>query len=111
MEKFKKITSLALMCALAAAVVLEFALCFLRGYEELWYTILVPGAIVVALAVAAYKTRFKWLYFIGTAILLGGAVLLIGFPSYVMFAALILGGLSLAAEIALLVLYIMQRRK
>ena len=110
MEKVTKYLNLALLILLAAACLGEFVLCFIRGYSELWYTILVPSVLVVALAVAAFKTHVKWLYFIGTAIVLGGAVLLIGFPLYVMYLALIFGGLSLAAEICMLVIYICGRR-
>lgn len=80
----------------------EFVLCFIRGYEELWYTIAIPSVIVTVLALFAFKTRCKWLFFVGTAIVSGGAVLLIGFPAYVMYLALISGGFSLAAEAAML---------
>lgn len=110
MEKVKKYLNIALLAALLLACWAEFVLCFIRGYEELWYTILVPSVIVTVLAAFAFRTRLKWLYFIGTAVVLGGAVLLIGFPSYVMFVALICGGLSLVAEIFWLVLYIKGRR-
>ena len=78
MEKVKKYLNIALIAALLAACWAEFILCFARGYEELWYTILVPSVIVTVLAAFALKTRFKWLYFIGTAVVLVGAVLLIG---------------------------------
>ena len=105
-----KYLNIALIASLLAACWAEFILCFARGYEELWYTILVPSVIVTVLAAFALKTRFKWLYFIGTAVVLGGAVLLIGFPSYVMYVALVCGGLSLVAEIFLLALFIKERR-
>lgn len=109
MEKIKKYLNIGLCIAILAACWGEFILCFARGYEELWYTILVPSLIITALSACALKTRLKWLYFIATAIELAGAVLLIGFPNYVMFLALILGGLSLAAEIFWLVLRIKKR--
>ena len=103
MEKFWKYLPLCILISLVAAVVGEFILCFARGYSELWYTILVPGLIICALAAAGYFTRFKWLYFIATVIIAVGAVLLIGFPAYVLYLGFILGGLSLVGEIILLV--------
>lgn len=109
MDKFLKHLNTLLFAALAVACLGEFILCFARGYEELWYTILVPSAVIAALAALAWRTRFKWLYFIATAVMLGGAVLLIGFPNYVMFVALILGGLSLVGEAFWLGVYIKSR--
>lgn len=106
MEKVQKYLNIALMIALTAACGGEFILCFARGYEELWYTILIPSAIVAALALSAFCTRHKWLYFLASAIVSGGAVLLIGFPDYVMYLALVLGGLSLLAELFWLVFYL-----
>ena len=82
-----------------------------RGYEELWSTILVPSVIITVLALFAFKTRIKWLYFIATAIELAGAVLLVGFPSYAMFLAFILGGLSLVAEIFWLATWCAKRKR
>ena len=66
-------------------------------------------AVIAAIAALAWRTRFKWLYFIATAVMLGGAVLLIGFPNYVLFVALILGGLSLVGEAFWLGVYIKSR--
>lgn len=106
MEKVKKYLNVALPVALIASCWGEFILCFARGYEELWYTILIPSAIVTALALSAFRTRHKWLYFLASAIVSGGAVLLIGFPDYVTYLALVLGGLSVLAEIFWLVLYL-----
>ena len=111
MKNAIKYLNLALLIALAVACWGEFILCFVRGYEELWYTIAVPSAIVTVLAVFGFKTRAKWLFFIGTAIVLAGAVLLIGFPSYIMYVALILGGLSLVAEVFWFVIWLRERRK
>ena len=48
MEKVTKYLNLALLILLAAACLGEFVLCFIRGYSELWSTILVPSALVVA---------------------------------------------------------------
>lgn len=103
MEKFLKYLPLCIMISLIVAAAGEFILCFARGYEELWYTILVPGLIICVLAAAGYFTKYKWLYFIATAIIAVGAVLLIGFPAYVLYLGFILGGLSLVGEIILLV--------
>lgn len=111
MDKVKKYLNIAVLAMLCLACWGEFILCFIRAYSELWYTILVPSAIVTALAVAAYFCRAKWLYFIATVIVIGGAVLLIVFPSYVMFLAIVCGVLALAGQIAMLVLYCLERRK
>ena len=111
MEKVLKYINIALLAALLVACWGEFILCFARGYEELWYTILVPSAIITVLCAFGFKTKLKWLYFIATAIVLAGAVLLFGFPSYIMFLAIILGALSLIAEILWLAVYIKGRRK
>jgi len=110
MEKLKKYLPLCVMGFLLVACWGEFILCFARGYEELWYTILVPSAIITALAVAGYFTKLKWLYVIATALIVAGAVLLIGFPSYVLYLGLILGGLSLVGEIIMLAFYIKDRQ-
>lgn len=98
------------MVCLLAACWAEFVLCFARGYEELWYTILVPSLVVTVLAAAGYLTKHRWLYFIATVIVVGGAILLIGFPSYILYAGLIFGALSLAGEITLLILYFKNRK-
>ena len=70
-----------------------------------------PSAIITVLCAFGFKTKLKWLYFIATAIVLAGAVLLFGFPGYIMFLAIILGALSLIAEIFWLAVYIKGRRK
>jgi hypothetical protein len=111
MKKLKEYLPLFIMVCLFVACWVEFILCFLRGYEELWYTILVPSVIVSALAVAGYVTKHRWLYCIATVIIVVGAILLIGFPSYVLFAGLSFGALSLAGEITLLIFYLKERKK
>lgn len=109
MEKVLKHLNPAIFTALIVACWGEFVLCFIRGYEELWYTIAIPSVIVTVLALFAFKTRCKWLFFVGTAIVSGGAVLLIGFPAYVMYLALISGGFSLAAEAVMLAFWLAGR--
>ncbi len=111
MDRIKKYLLLGIFIALAVACWGEFVLCFARGYNELWYTILVPSVIVTALAAAAFFTKAKWLNAVATVIVLVGAALLIGFPDYTMFLALILGGASLVAETVLLVMYVREKRR
>lgn len=111
MNKTEKYLSVGILAALCAAVVGEEILCFIRAYSELWYTILVPGLVVVALALIAYFKKCRWLNVIASAIVVVGCALLVGFPSYVMYLALILGIASLVAEIIELVLYVVQKRK
>jgi hypothetical protein len=111
MKKLKEYLPLSIMICLLAACWAEFILCFLRGYEELWYTILIPAIVVSALAAAGYFTKHRWLYCIATAIVLGGAILLIGFPSYVLYAGSAFGALSLVGEIALLIFHLKERKK
>lgn len=111
LKTFEKYAGPGLAIVISAACVLEFILCFVRGYEELWYTILVPSVIVIALACFACFTRRKCLYAVASAILVAGSILLIGFPSYVMYAALILGALSLLTEAVWLILRILWGRK
>lgn len=111
MERFKKYLPLLIMVCLLAACWIEFILCFARRYEELWYTILVPSALITALAVAGYRTKYRWLYFIATAIIVVGVIFLIGFPSYVLFAGITFGTLSLAGEITLLIFYLKDSKK
>lgn len=111
MDKVIKYVNIGLFAAILVACWGEFLLCFARGYEELWSTILVPSVIITVLALFAFKTRIKWLYFIATAIELAGAVLLVGFPSYAMFLAFILGGLSLVAEIFWLATWCAKRKR
>ena len=110
MEKLIKYLPLCVLISFLIAVWGEFILCFIRGYEELWYTVLVPGVLLTALAVAGYLTKFRWLFFIATALIFLGAILLIGFPSYVMYLAFICCGLSLIGEVALLILFIKNKR-
>ena len=111
MEKFLKYLPLCIMISLIVAAAGEFILCFARGYEELWYTVLVPGIVICALAVAGYLTKFRWLLFIGTAIIAIGAILLIGFPSYVLYVGFIFGGISLVGEIIMFAHYIRNRNR
>lgn len=109
MDNVKKYLNIAQLFLLLAACWGEFILCFARGYSELWYSVLVFGIITSALAAAAFFTRHKYLYFIASSVVITGAVLLIGFPAYVAFAALICGGLSLAGEAAVLVLHLKRK--
>ncbi|MCD8294777.1 MAG: hypothetical protein LUE27_06015 [Clostridia bacterium] len=111
MKKVFSLFNLILMIVILVACWGEFILCFARGYEEFWATILIPSVIITALCIAGYKTRLKWLYAIGSVIIIVGAVLLIGFPSYIMYLGLILGAISLVAEIVWLVLHLRNRKK
>ena len=111
MRDVKKYISLGVSVALLVACWGEFILCFIRGYSELWYTIAVPSLIVSALALAAFLCKMYWLNFIAAAIAIAGCILLVGFPAYVMYLGFALGGASLVAECALLVMCVMQKRK
>ncbi len=110
-KKIEHILYIALPILILVACYGEFILCFIRGYEELWYTILVPSIVCTILTIFGYKTHLKWLYFIATVIIIAGTVLLIGFPSYIMFVALICGGISLIVEIVLLVFHFLKKRQ
>ncbi len=100
-----------LLIAIMVACWGELVICFLRGYEEFWVTILIPSVVITVLCIVAYLTHFKWMYAISSVIIIAGVVLLIGFPSYVMYLGLILGALSLIAEIVWLVLYLLDKKK
>ncbi len=104
MNGLRKILPTVILAAVATAAVGEFIICFIRGYSELWYSVLVPGAITLALAVAAYFAKVRWLNAVASVVWITVCVLLIGFPAYVMYLGLILGGLTLVAEITELVL-------
>ena len=111
MNGSKKYISLGIFVALVVACWGEFILCFIRGYSELWYTIAVPSLIVSAIAVAAFLSKKYWLYSAATAMIIAGCVLLVGFPSYVMYLGFALGGAALVGECALLVIFIIEKRK
>lgn len=110
MKNLHKYINIVVLVALCLACWGEFILCFIRAYSELWYTILVPSLIVTALAFGAFFSKFRWLYFIATVIVIAGAVLLIGFPSYVMYLAIICGAVALAGQIMLWAMYIKNKK-
>ena len=105
MEKLKKNISVCTLITLLIACWGEFILCFVRGYSELWYTILIPSLLVTVLSVIGFLSDYKRLFLIATVITIGGAVLLIVFPAYIMYLALSLGAVSFAEEIILFILY------
>lgn len=111
MRDVKKYISLGVFVALLVACWGEFILCFTRGYSELWYTIAVPSVIISALALAAFLRKKHWLNFIAAAIAIAGCILLVGFPAYVMYLGFTLGGAALVGECALLVIFIIEKRK
>lgn len=110
MIKFKKHINIATLALLLLAVWGELVICFARGYGELWYTILVVAVVVSGLSIAAFLTKCKYLYVVASVLTILGVILLIGFPAYVCYLALVCGVLSLAGESLLLVIYLKERR-
>ena len=102
----KKIIEHLPMCILSSlflAVWVEFILCFIRGYSELWYTILTAAVIVSVIAFFGYHTKKVWLSIIATAFIVVGSELLIGFPDYTVYFAFVANGFALLFETILIV--------
>lgn len=104
MEKIRKYLTIGILASLILGGLGEFILCFIRGYSELWYTILAMDVLVSIFLVIAVLKKKIWPTYVSTGFLLAGAILLATFPYYVMYLAFICGGLSLVAEIVLTVL-------
>ncbi len=111
MKKFLKYINIILLSLLALGCVGEFIICFIRGYSELWSTILVGSILVLAFAVAAFLTKAKVLYLVSTVLLGVGTVLLIGFPSYYMYLGLVVTVITLILEIIWFVFRLMGKTK
>lgn len=99
--KMKKLVNFLAPLSLLLGCVGEFVCCFVRGYEELWLSILLVSLEILSLAAIGLFKRNLLFSFFGTALGLFGSVLLIGFPSYVPFAAIVFFGLSLIRELIL----------
>ncbi len=110
MLKLRKYLPLAVAVCLLCAVWGEFIICFARGYEELWYTILALCIVVTALAAAGYATKLRWLYFIASVIIFASVALLIGFPSYACYCALVLGAVATVGQAVMAVLYLIDKK-
>lgn len=93
-KKFKNITFLLILLATVG----EFLCCFLRGYQELWLTILIVSLEIILLETVGRFTKLGFFSLIAITLGLTGSILLIGFPSYIPFCALICFGLSLISE-------------
>ena len=87
-EKIIEHLPVCILSSLLLAVWFEFILCFIRGYSELWYTILTAAVIVSVIA---------------TAFIVVGSELLIGFPDYTVYFAFVANGFALLFEIILIV--------
>lgn len=96
----KKKLNLFIFILLILATVSEFICLFLRGYSELWLAVLVVSLEIWCLGFVSLFTKAHFLFLIATLLGLTGSILLIGFPSYIPFAALIFFGLSLIAEVS-----------
>ena len=88
MKKIIEHLPVCILSSLLLAVWFEFILCFIRGYSELWYTILTAAVIVSVIA---------------TAFIVVGSELLIGFPDYTVYFAFVANGFALLFEIILIV--------
>lgn len=95
----KKKINLCTFSLLVLATVSEFICLFIRGYSELWLTVLVVSLEIWCLGLVALFTKARFLFFVATLLGLIGSILLIGFPSYIPFAALIFFDLSLIVEL------------
>ena len=103
MKKIIEHLPVCILSSLLLAVWGEFILCFIRGYSELWYTILTAGVIVSVIAFFGYHTKKVWLSIIATAFIVVGSELLIGFPDYTVYFAFVANGFALLFEIILIV--------
>lgn len=88
MKKIIEHLPVCILSSLLLAVWFEFILCFIRGYSELWYTILTAAVIVSVIA---------------TAFIVVGSELLIRFPDYTVYFAFVANGFALLFEIILIV--------
>ncbi len=77
----------------------EFISCFIRGYSEFWLTILIVSLEIIVLASIGMFTKLKFFSLFATALGILGSILLIGFPSYIPYAALIFLAISLILEV------------
>lgn len=111
MEKLKKNISVCTLITLLIACLGEFILCFVRGYSELWYTILIPALIITILSLIGFLSKNKWLYSIATVIMITGGILLIVFPAYITYLALGLGAVSFAEEILLFIFSVRDEKR
>lgn len=103
MKKIIEHLPVCILSSLFLAVWGEFILCFIRGYSELWYTILTAAVIVSVIAFFGYHTKKVWLSVIATAFIVVGSELLIGFPDYTVYFAFVANGFALLFEIILVV--------
>lgn len=81
-----------------------------RQYEELCLTVLVVGIVITLFSLLTAFTDHLLFACLGTCLGIAGVVLLLGFPSYVPFVAILFLVLSLAYEILCLVFKIKEKK-
>lgn len=102
--------NLSIYISIILACLGEFICCFIRGYSEFWLTILIVSLEMIILASFGYFTKLKFLSFIATALGITGSILLIGFPSYIPYCAIIFLAISLILELIALILFIKDKK-
>lgn len=104
MKKISILFPLSLLILALVGTIGEFLICFMRSYSELWYTILMIDVIALIPAVLAYIFKKEWLNIIYGIVMIGGALLMTIFPSYIMYMSYIVGGLVILGSIAAVIL-------
>lgn len=89
----------------------EFIACFIRGYSEFWLTILIVSLEIIALSSIRMFTKLKFFSLFSTALGILGSILLIGFPSYIPYVAIVFFAVSLILEIIEAFLFIKEKIK
>lgn len=107
----KKIISVLTFTLTALACILECILSPLRGYGELFSTILVFSTMILILSLVGLLKNISLLYLLSDIIGIVGCVLLIGFPAYVCYCGLILFPLSFILASINISYSLYQRRK
>lgn len=84
---------LLLLILVSVSFLLEFILCFIRSYSELWYTILVFDIVAMIPSVLGFIFKKNALNILSGLLLLALAILMLVFPSYLMIVSFVLGGI------------------
>lgn len=107
----KKIISVLAFTLTALACIIECILSPLRGYGELFSTILVFSVVILLFSLVGLLKNIPLLYLLSGTLGIVGCILLIGFPSYVCYFALVLFPLSFVLSSISLMYSLCRRRK
>lgn len=102
---------LLLLACVSGGVLLEFILCFIRSYPELWYTILIFGLVALIPSLLGLVFKNGMLNVISGIVLIILAILMLAFPNYLMIVIFVMGTLAFLGGVFSLIMRFLPNKK